>query len=398
MNRIFISYRNSDGFKDANRLAVDLNRVFGKDQVFLDKQDLRGGSSWRDEIMAALGAKPVVLALITPDYLGAIDGNGRRIDHEDDPVREELFAALDANARIIPLLSETVKMPVPDLLPARLQPITGRHALKLRSEDWNNDLPRLIDDLIADGVKVKDPDWRLAFGAPPLVRAGRWVTVAVTAFIIVLGLELIMVNEGPSSADDYVGAGAVSLMPLAASWYAWRTLKGTARKFRITALIMSLLVSWQVLHMFARAMELQRATSLSSANAPAEIDLSGVWDVEMVDKGPLLPFTLTQSGANVKLETERFQADKNPNVAAMNKIAKGSRGPVLTVVRLKGSGALNGRELNALMNYVTGPEEIAFATGTLTAKVDESNRSMHGEMLFIGDQKAIALKLTRRER
>jgi hypothetical protein len=112
----------------------------------------------------------------------------------------------------------------------------------------------------------------------------------------------------------------------------------------------------------------------------------------------LLPFTLTQSGANVKLETERFQADKNPNVAAMNKIAKGSRGPVLTVVRLKGSGALNGRELNALMNYVTGPEEIAFATGTLTAKVDESNRSMHGELLFIGDQKAIALKLTRRER
>ena len=55
MNRIFISYRSSDGFKDATRLAVDLNRVFGKDQVFLDKQDLRGGSSWRDEIMGALG-------------------------------------------------------------------------------------------------------------------------------------------------------------------------------------------------------------------------------------------------------------------------------------------------------------------------------------------------------
>jgi hypothetical protein len=47
MNRIFISYRSSDGFKEATRLAGDLNRVFGKDQVFLDKQDLRGGSSWR---------------------------------------------------------------------------------------------------------------------------------------------------------------------------------------------------------------------------------------------------------------------------------------------------------------------------------------------------------------
>ena len=82
----------------------------------------------------------------------------------------------------------------------------------------------------------------------------------------------------------------------------------------------------------------------------------------------------------------------------MNKITKGTRGPVLTVVRMKGSGALNGRELNALMNYVTGPDEIAFATATPTAKVDESNRTTHDELLFIGDQKAIALKLTRRER
>jgi len=46
MNRIFISYRSSDGFKDATRLAADLNRVFGSDQVFFDKQDLRGGSSF----------------------------------------------------------------------------------------------------------------------------------------------------------------------------------------------------------------------------------------------------------------------------------------------------------------------------------------------------------------
>lgn len=398
MSRIFISYRNSDGFKDAHRLAGDLNRVFGADQVFLDKKDLRGGSSWRDEIMAALGAKPVVLALITPDYFGAVDGNGRRIDHDDDPVREELFAALDADARIIPLLSETVKMPPRDSLPARLQPITARHALKLRSEDWNHDLPRLIDDLIASGVKIRDPDWRLSFGAPPQVRARRWVAVAGVALLIALGLELVVANEGTPDADDYTGAGVVSLMPLAAAWYAWRTLKGTARKFRVTALIMSLLVSWQVLHLLARALELQQPASPPSASAPAQIDLSGIWDVEMVDKGPLLPFTVTQSGASVKLETERLKADDNPNIAAMNKIAKASRGPVLTMVRVKGSGALNGRELNALINYVTGPEEIAFATGTLTAKVDESNRTIHGELLFIGDPKPIALKLTRRER
>ena len=55
MNRIFISYRSSDGKKDAARLAADLNERFGEQLVFYDKQDLVGGSSWRDAINATLG-------------------------------------------------------------------------------------------------------------------------------------------------------------------------------------------------------------------------------------------------------------------------------------------------------------------------------------------------------
>ena len=34
MNRIFISYRSSDGKKDADRLCADLSRLYGADQVF----------------------------------------------------------------------------------------------------------------------------------------------------------------------------------------------------------------------------------------------------------------------------------------------------------------------------------------------------------------------------
>ena len=54
-NRIFISYRSSDGKKDANSLNRDLESVFGDEQVFLDKQDLPGGSTWREVIAGALG-------------------------------------------------------------------------------------------------------------------------------------------------------------------------------------------------------------------------------------------------------------------------------------------------------------------------------------------------------
>jgi len=396
MNRIFISYRSSDGFKDATRLAVDLNRVFGKDQVFLDKEDLSGGSSWRDEIMAALGTKLIVLALITPDYFGAVEGGNRRIDRADDPVCEELLAAFDADAKIIPLLTEGVKMPPAGSLPERVQPITSRHALRLRSEDWNNDLLRLIQDMVASGVKVQDKDWRLTFGGAPHVRAGRWVGVAVTAFLIVLGLEGVLVSEGPSDSDDYFGAAVVGLMPLAAAGYAVRTLKGSARKLRYTALAMLILTCWQVVGFVARGLNLQAETASTSANAPAQIDLGGVWDVEMVGKGPLPAFTLVQNGVNVKMQTEAVPIDKHPNVAAMNKIAQAKGGPVLTSTRVKASGTLNGRELNLLVNYVTGPDEIAFATGTLTAKVEDGDKSMQGSLLFIGDKDPLQLKLTRK--
>ena len=398
MNRIFISYRSSDGFKDATRLAADLNRVFGPDQVFLDKQDLRGGSSWRDEIMGALGAKPIVLALITPDYFGAVVDGSRRIDRADDPVREELLAAFDAKAQIIPLLSEGVKMPPAGSLPEPLQPIGSRHALKLRSEDWNNDLVRLIEDIVAGGVKVQDKDWRLSYGGAPQVRAGRWVAVAVIAFLIVLGFEAILIAEGPSDDEgDYFGAAVVGLMPLAAAWYAVRMLKGSARKPRYTAIAMLLLTGWQLVSIVVRGIKLQSETSTTTTtSAPAPIDLAGVWDVEMVGKGPLPPFNVVQSGVNVKMETESVQVDKHPNIAAMNKIGQAKGGLVLTSTRLKGTGTLNGRELNVLMNYVSGRDEIAFATGTLTAKVDDGNRAINGSLLFIGDKDALQLKLTRR--
>jgi hypothetical protein len=136
--------------------------------------------------------------------------------------------------------------------------------------------------------------------------------------------------------------------------------------------------------------------SLTTANAPTQINFGGVWDVEMVGKGPLPPFTLVQDGVNVKMQTESVPVDKHPDVAAMNKIGRAKGGLVLTSTRLKAAGTLNGRELNVLVNYVTDPDEIAFATGTLTAKIEDGDKAMHGSILFIGDKEPLPLKLTRR--
>src|SRR5438552_15412987 len=101
--RVFISYRSSDGVDKATALARDLDALFGSEQVFLDKDDLPAGSRWRDEIARTLGARPILLVLVTPQYLGAVDAAGRRrIDRPDDPARTELATALDAAAHVVP--------------------------------------------------------------------------------------------------------------------------------------------------------------------------------------------------------------------------------------------------------------------------------------------------------
>jgi hypothetical protein len=153
MNRVFISYRSADGKKDADRLCADLSRLYGADQVFFDKQDLRGGMAWRGAIEQALGTRPVVLLLITPALLGeAHPEGGRRIDRDDDPIASEMRAARESGALVVPLLTEGTAMPPARDWPAALRFITESHALKLRTDDWADDLERIVDDLTRHGI------------------------------------------------------------------------------------------------------------------------------------------------------------------------------------------------------------------------------------------------------
>ncbi|MDP3820052.1 MAG: TIR domain-containing protein [Burkholderiales bacterium] len=152
--RIFISYRSSDGKDKATALARDLGAVFGDAQVFLDKDDLRGGSRWRDEVQQLLDQRPVLLLLMTPQLLAATDDAGRlRIEDPDDPVRRELADALEANAQIVPLLCDGFDAPpAAGQLPPPFDQIGERTWRKLRAYDWQGDVQRLVDDLRAFGV------------------------------------------------------------------------------------------------------------------------------------------------------------------------------------------------------------------------------------------------------
>jgi hypothetical protein len=194
--RIFISYRSSDGKDKATALARDLGAVFGDAQVFLDKDDLRGGSRWRDEVRQLLDQRPVLLLLMTPQLLAATDATGRlRIADPDDPVRRELADALEANAQIVPLLCDGFDAPpTTSQLPPPFDQIGERTWRKLRAYDWQGDVQRLVDDLRALGVPAlarQEPvpadarprhvwlGWALA-GAVAVGLAG-WLTLRASA-------------------------------------------------------------------------------------------------------------------------------------------------------------------------------------------------------------------------
>ena len=153
-SRVFISYRSSDGADKATALARDLDSLFGQSQVFLDKEDLPAGCRWRDEITRALSDAPILLVLVTPNYLGAKDGAGQRcIERDDDPVRDELETAVAANAHIVPLMCDGVtETPPASALPRPFDQLSERTWRHLRAYDWREDLARLADDLRAMGL------------------------------------------------------------------------------------------------------------------------------------------------------------------------------------------------------------------------------------------------------
>lgn len=210
--RIFISYRTADGVDKATALARDLGEVFGDETVFIDKDDLRGGSAWRKEIHAALDADPVLLLLVTPQLLSAVDEQGNpRIADQDDPVRRELEGALAAGASIIPILCDGVDgNPETKHLPAPFNCIGELTWRRLRAYDWDNDIERLIDDLRASGIPLHNRN-RRADDSPPsmahFIRAKRllvWlIALIAVAVALATGAWLTRAPEGGAAGSPW---------------------------------------------------------------------------------------------------------------------------------------------------------------------------------------------------
>ena len=110
---IFINYRKETGQSDADRVASDLKEVFGKDKVFKDDHDIKPGEKWPKRLREEVLKCDVLLAIIDKRWLTVSDEKSgrRRLDSEDDWVRQEICTAIEAGKKVIVLLMHEALRP-----------------------------------------------------------------------------------------------------------------------------------------------------------------------------------------------------------------------------------------------------------------------------------------------
>ncbi len=145
MKRLFISYRRSDTEHFAGRVFDRLRHHVGSHNLFMDVDTIPLGVNFAEFIGGEVAKCHVLLALIGPNWIDARATNGtRRLDDEQDLVRIEIASALRRNIPVVPILLEGTSMPVADLLPDELKPLTSRNALSVRHSSFHTDMDKLV--------------------------------------------------------------------------------------------------------------------------------------------------------------------------------------------------------------------------------------------------------------
>ena len=155
MSRVFISYRRNDTGGHAVRVFERLRRSFGAVYVFFDQDAIEPGDRFPDRIEKAIRSAAVVLVVIGPDWLDAL--NERAANRKTDFVRQEVSVAVERTKNpndkvaVIPLLVGDATMPALDQLHGDLHhsigPLFEYQALAFRGPQSDQD--RQFESLFA---------------------------------------------------------------------------------------------------------------------------------------------------------------------------------------------------------------------------------------------------------
>ena len=101
--KIFISYGRKDAEELANKIAFDL-KVLGHD-VWIDKQQIKTGRSWEEQIEEAILSHDIFISLLTPHAVRRPDG----------VCLDEISMARFHNRKIVPVMVVQCRPPLIDL-------------------------------------------------------------------------------------------------------------------------------------------------------------------------------------------------------------------------------------------------------------------------------------------
>lgn len=152
---IFICYRRQDSADSVDRINDELNKVFGPEAVYRDVTSVPAGVDFQEHVAHAIAGAIVVLVVIGPSWLDALEHGHRRLENPDDHVRLEIETALRIpNLLIIPVFIRDMKMPDAGDLPESLRPMTLRNGKQVRpSPNFSGDISQLIAD-IREGLEI----------------------------------------------------------------------------------------------------------------------------------------------------------------------------------------------------------------------------------------------------
>jgi formylglycine-generating enzyme required for sulfatase activity len=147
--KIFISYRRDDAKWEARTIHKAFCQVLPHEHVFIDIDTIPPGSNFRKILKDWVDECDVLLALIGPGWINAIDPktNVRRLDNPNDFVRIEIGEALARDIPVVPVLIDGTPMPDVDLLPNGLKELIDRMAEFVEYRTFDADVERLIKKL-----------------------------------------------------------------------------------------------------------------------------------------------------------------------------------------------------------------------------------------------------------
>jgi hypothetical protein len=182
-SKIFISYRRDDTAGTAGRLHQYLEHALGKENLFIDVDDIPKGVNFRKALNDQLATCDIFLCVIGRNWLNDKDDEGRRrLDQAGDYVRVEIAEALKRNIRVIPVLVDGARLPKASELPDDIAQLTDRQCVELRNSHFKRDAAELADDIrgIAnDKPFLASRKFRAAIvGAIVLLVVGIWIFFA----------------------------------------------------------------------------------------------------------------------------------------------------------------------------------------------------------------------------